>query len=65
MQRNRAKRRLRHAVRSLWAELPPGWDILLIARKPLLEAAFSDIQTALKAAFQRAGLIKEMDEQHR
>ena len=55
--RNRAKRLLREAVRLLNSQILPGNDLLLIARAPLTGANLSDTQAALLAVLQRARLI--------
>jgi len=62
VQRNRAKRLLRHAVIPFISEIQTGWDILLIARKPLLEASFEQIQEAIGLAFYRSSILAETDE---
>jgi ribonuclease P protein component len=54
--RNRAKRRLRAAIQPVIEEILPGWDIILIARRPLLGAPFQSIQSALAGLVKRAGL---------
>lgn len=59
VQRNRAKRILRSAVQPVLSELPPGWDIVLIARQPLAEADFQQAQNALAALMQRARLLND------
>jgi ribonuclease P protein component len=56
-QRNRAKRRLRESVRARMEEIRPGWDCLLIARRPLIDAPFEEVATAVAGLFQRAGLL--------
>lgn len=56
VQRNRAKRRLRAAFRPFIAEMPGGWDLLLIARPPLLEAAWPEVQAAVRNVLKRSGL---------
>jgi ribonuclease P protein component len=57
VQRNRAKRILRSAVQPVLPELLVGWDIVLIARQPLVEASFQQVQTALAALLQRSRLL--------
>jgi ribonuclease P protein component len=56
VQRNRARRLLREAVRPLVEQMPSGWEIVLIARKPLLGAGFLEIKAAVQGLFLRAGL---------
>ena len=62
VQRNRAKRLLRESIRPLIPLLSPGWNIVLIARTPLLTAAFQDVQFALEYLLRRAGLTSPVDE---
>lgn len=57
VQRNRAKRRLRAAVQPLIASIQPGWDLVVIARQPVGQAQFEQIQSALATLLQRAGLL--------
>jgi ribonuclease P protein component len=57
VQRNRAKRLLREAVRPLLPKLQPGWKVILIARNPILAADFSEIQECLHQLFQRANIF--------
>jgi ribonuclease P protein component len=59
VQRNRAKRILRSAVQPVLSELPTGWDIVLIARQPLVKSNFQQAQSALMALMQRAKLIND------
>jgi ribonuclease P protein component len=63
VQRNRAKRLLREAFRSLLPRLRPGWKAILIARSPILTASFNDIQTSLERLFERANLLVESNGQ--
>lgn len=55
--RNRAKRRLREVMRPLLPSLPPGWDVLLIARRPIRQAPFADLKQAVRLLLRRAGLL--------
>lgn len=54
--RNRAKRLLRAALQEVIADLQPGYQAVLIARKSLLEADFQDISLALRSLLQKAGI---------
>jgi len=62
VQRNRSKRLLRESMRQLLPALSSGWDVVLIARGPLVTAAFQDVQAALGGLLRRAGLLKPTDE---
>jgi len=62
VERNRARRRLREAVRLHWDSVAPGWDLVFAAREPLREAAFPDIVAAVCTLLRRAGLLAEVCE---
>lgn len=59
VQRNRAKRLVREAARAALPNLIPGWDIVLICRKGLLDTPFSSVQAALVHLLHRAHLVQE------
>jgi len=59
VQRNRAKRMLREAIRSLLPMIKPGWKIILISRSPVLDAKLPELETALFQLLRKAGLIYE------
>ncbi len=58
-QRNRAKRLLRAAVHPLLGELG-GHDILLMARRPLLEASSDQAQAALRPLLKKAQALSKI-----
>ncbi|MCW5874060.1 MAG: ribonuclease P protein component [Anaerolineales bacterium] len=57
VQRNRAKRLLRAAMLPLLERIPPGHDLVLIARAGLLAASSQEVQSVLERQLQRAKLI--------
>lgn len=57
VQRNRAKRLLREAIRPLLPQLTPGWDLILIARPALASSTLQEIHQALKSLLHRAHII--------
>jgi ribonuclease P protein component len=57
IERNRTKRRLREAVRKHWAELGPGWDIVLQPRRAALALSFSEIEQTVMKLFQTCARI--------
>jgi ribonuclease P protein component len=59
VRRNRAKRILREAFRSLLPNIMPGWDIVLVARKPLAETSSTQARDALLPLLKRAHLWTE------
>ncbi|MBI3934617.1 MAG: ribonuclease P protein component [Acidobacteria bacterium] len=50
--RNRVKRRLREAVRKNWAELGPGWDLVMNPRRAALELDAARMEAAIRKLFQ-------------
>jgi ribonuclease P protein component len=54
--RNRLKRRLREAVRSL--EVAPGWDIVVNSRRGAAEASYEQLRGELCDLFARAGVLQ-------
>jgi ribonuclease P protein component len=58
VQRNRAKRLLREAVRAILQEVKPGWDVVLVARQPLPKAKFYEVEAAVRLLFSRANLLE-------
>ena len=59
VQRNRAKRLLRQAIQPYLRLIPPGWDIILIARRPLAEATIQRVQATLATLLLRSELLQE------
>jgi len=55
--RNRAKRRLREALRPHFSQIPVGYDLVLIARGNIADAAFTDITQAVQDVLKRAKLL--------
>ncbi len=54
VKRNRVKRLIREAIRSLNAVLPRNWDIVVVAREASAEASLTEILLSLN------GLLKRM-----
>lgn len=57
--RNRAKRRLREAVRLLWPRVRPGAAIVIIARHAVVDMPFPELRRKVEELFERAGLLRE------
>ena len=55
--RNRAKRILREALRPYLTSFTSGWDLILIARPPLVTATLKDTRAALDNLFRRAQIV--------
>lgn len=56
--RNYAKRRLRAWIELYFEQIEPGWELVFIARPPLVTAPFEDIGKAIGNVLQRAGLLQ-------
>jgi len=54
--RNRARRRVRVALRCLLASMPPAWDILVVIRPPGAAASVADFVNALEDLLRRRGI---------
>ncbi len=55
--RNRAKRLLREAIRTLLPSLGTGWDLLLIARPVLASCDVFEVREAILTLLRRAQLV--------
>ena len=60
--RNRVKRRLREAMRARCGDMVSGWDVVLIARAPIVQSDFVRIAGALDSLLCRAGLTTARSE---
>lgn len=59
VQRNLAKRRIRSAYQDLKSEVHQGYDLVIIARSPILDFAYSHLEVALEKLLDQAGLLKD------
>lgn len=60
VRRNRAKRRVREAVRLALPAIAPGYDLVFVVRGPdLLDAPFPTIQQAVEQLLRRAQLWRQ------
>ena len=48
VQRNRVRRRIREALRRNPNVTGHGWDVLIVARPPAVDATFDELSTALE-----------------
>ncbi len=58
VERNRARRRMREAVRQMWDLVEPGWDTVWSARPAINQASFTEVQAACARLLARAGIRK-------
>ena len=59
VKRNFAKRRLRSAFQKFQLDILQGYDLVLVARKPILIVDYKQILYALRTLLGHAGLMKE------
>lgn len=59
VQRNRAKRVLRETIRPLIPNISAGWDMVFLARKPMANAKFSEINLVVTNLLQQAELLEK------
>ncbi len=59
VERNRIKRRLRESMRLRMASIKPGWDIVLIARRPIRDADYWKMDATCARLLGRAHLLIE------
>ncbi len=57
VERNRAKRLMREAMKSFLPLTRSGFDLMLIARPPLAQAGLEETRQALESVLRRAGLL--------
>lgn len=55
--RNRAKRLLRESARARRAAIAPGQDLVFIARSPIADAGYREVDQAVEEALLQAGLL--------
>ena len=55
--RNRTRRRLREALRVMAPSFQPGWDVLIIARPPVIAADYHTLAGALENLLRRGGVL--------
>lgn len=60
--RNRARRVLREAARHLYPRLAAGWDLILIARPPILTVKEPQVEAALEQLVRQARLLQTQEE---
>jgi ribonuclease P protein component len=56
--RNRARRRVREAVRLRYDDIQPGWDLVLVVRSGVTEASHEGVTAAVGALLARGRLLR-------
>jgi ribonuclease P protein component len=57
VERNRIKRRLRESMRLRATSIKPGWDIVVIARRPIRSARYATLDATCARLLGRAHLL--------
>ncbi|MCX8061182.1 MAG: ribonuclease P protein component [Anaerolineales bacterium] len=60
VQRNRAKRRLRASIQPFLEQIRDGYDLVILARKPILQAKFVQITKAMAKILIEQQLIEDV-----
>jgi ribonuclease P protein component len=61
--RNRAKRRLREALRLVWSDLPEsGWNLVLVATAATVRLDYARVVADLRTHLRELGLLQAMEE---
>jgi ribonuclease P protein component len=61
VQRNRVKRRLKACLDLVFPRFIMGWDVVIISRKKILDADFTEIRLALEIILEKASVLRRMD----
>ena len=61
VERNRAKRLVREAMRELLPGMHDGWNTLLLCRRPILDSSLPEIIHALTQLLSKAGMMINQD----
>lgn len=61
VERNRIKRQLREAVRLRMASVKSGWDVVVIARRPIRGARYEQMERSCARLLRRAHLLHTAD----
>jgi ribonuclease P protein component len=56
--RNKVRRRIREALRVMAPSFQPGWDVLIIARTPVIGADLETLAGALQSLLRRGGVLE-------
>lgn len=59
--RNQMRRRLREVIRLRQSQIADGWDLVFIARTPIVTASYQDIELTCERLLERAGLLKPLE----
>jgi len=63
--RNRAKRRIRACIQPLINQIHPGWNLIFIARRPIIFSDFRQLNNAIVTILKKANLILDNNDNQR
>ena len=55
--RNRARRRIREVLRASLHRMTPGWDVLVVARPPIVDADYEALAATIDRLLRKRGVI--------
>lgn len=61
VKRNRRRRQIREILRLSLPLIQPGWDIIILARKPSAITTYKELQAAITQLLERADLMITID----
>jgi ribonuclease P protein component len=59
--RNRARRLMKEVVRRHFDEISPGWDLVFVARPPIVNEGFASVERSILRLLDRAGVLRSPD----
>lgn len=59
VERNQAKRRLREAIRKMLPKAKPGFDIVFLAKKSLINKPLTEVYLEAEKLLQKAGVLND------
>ncbi len=57
--RNRAKRRIRACLQPMIEQIVPGWNLIFIARRPIILSDFQQLNNAVVEVLVKANILLE------
>jgi len=58
VKRNKIKRQMREATRLRREQIQTGWDLVFIARVPIISATYQEIDQAIKSLLKQSDLLE-------
>ena len=58
VRRNKIKRRMREVIRRCIPNIKPGFDLVFVARRPIAQAGYAEIECTLEYLLSKADLLR-------